>query len=89
MNHRDDEIILLVHHKPIWVDNKYNGQATKYAFETNLSHLLVNPIKVCVFGHTHENYDEVINESTRVVTNPHGLPHDKVDYKNDFVIHLN
>lgn len=81
------DIVLLTHHKPVWDSNpKYNPN-THYAFQSDLSHLLLPPIKLAVHGHTHEPYDAIIND-VRVVSNPHGYEDERDYFDNAFCVDL-
>lgn len=84
----EKKIILLTHHKPIWEENKYSGDVTKHAYETDLRYLLKSPIKICIFGHTHEHMDITTENGVRILSNTLGFEKEKINFKKDKVITL-
>jgi len=75
-----EKIIVFTHHAPIEKDGCGNPETyddiTNHAFSTDLRELMNNDVLVWAYGHTHWFHDMRIN-GTRVLSNPHGYPHDK------------
>jgi predicted phosphodiesterase len=72
----DVDIVLITHHKPLWDTNPNYRLITHYAFQSHISGILVQPIKLAIHGHTHETYDKTLNSGVRVVSNPFGYDSD-------------
>jgi hypothetical protein len=103
---RHHTIVVLTHHTPSMEhtsDPKYDGNLLGHCFSTNLTRLLVDPVKFWVCGHTHYNYNleypflfGSANDSsttntttTRLVSNQRGYPGaEKKEYKNNMVIEV-
>lgn len=82
--------IIITHHPPINHVQNPKKKNFKSLYYNNFENLIKqNPhILTWICGHTHKNFDIVINK-TRIVTNQFGKPQDNItDYKDDFVISL-
>jgi len=83
-------VIIATHHAPLLDD----GCAHPDLFDWEVKHMLgtnLNLFQPCIsswiYGHTHWFHDMIIN-STRVVSNPHGYPHEKNPFNKNFVIQV-
>lgn len=58
-------IVVITHHAPI-----YNSDMMT-TYGTDLTDIMTDNIKLWIFGHTHEYYDQIASNSvTRLVNNP-------------------
>lgn len=81
----DKKLVLLTHHCPLLGTSGDND--LKYAYGSNLTHLLRSPIKAWAHGHTHLYGDQTVN-SVRVISNPRGYPGENTGFKPDFCIDI-
>lgn len=67
--------VVITHHAPSWksLHGQYVGNPWNPCFISNLENLM-NGVYVWVHGHTHSNFDYIVEENTRVVCNPRGYP---------------
>ena len=82
--------VIITHHPPI--DTIQNPKKKKFTslYYNKLDYVIkTNPhILMWICGHTHKNFDTMVN-NTRVVTNQFGKSYENItDYKNNFVISL-
>lgn len=80
-------LIVVTHHLPSFelidpVYRDYNQLNTGFA--SNLDHLIKDPVKLWIYGHTHRPNDIHLN-SVRLVCNPHGYPNER-NYYTDCVV---
>lgn len=86
----DNKIIVFTHHAPLscLIPDKYKNTDTSYLNgcfanmnkKDNEKYLSL-PVDIWVYGHTHENKDEVIN-NIRFISNQRGYRHEKEIYDN-------
>eukprot|EP01122_Echinamoeba_exundans_P013727 TRINITY_DN6035_c0_g1_i1.p1 TRINITY_DN6035_c0_g1~~TRINITY_DN6035_c0_g1_i1.p1 ORF type:complete len:307 (+),score=49.32 TRINITY_DN6035_c0_g1_i1:116-922(+) len=89
---KEEKVLVVTHHAPLTKGTshpQHDGSEINCAFSTDMSHLLGDPVKVWVFGHTHYSSDQVVN-GTRVVSNQLGYKMFREDagYKLDFTVSL-
>lgn len=79
--------IVVTHHAPT-SDVLIKSKNFSWLYASDLDYLFTQNIKLWIFGHTHQNYDNDKN-GTRLVSNQKGKPKDKVqNFKKDFTISL-
>jgi predicted phosphodiesterase len=86
------KFIILTHHAPLiekTSDPKYeiHDRQLNYAFSSDLSYLMKEPIKAWIFGHTHWTCDFLYN-NIRIISNGIGYKNER-DYVLDKFIELN
>ncbi len=77
-------IVMITHHLPSFTlnDPKYASYSGfNQCFSANLDHLISNPVKLWIYGHTHTPSDKEIN-GVKLVCNPIGYPQE--NYPVDF-----
>lgn len=81
----DLKLIVITHHSPLLksVSDELSGSELNSAFQTDLSSLMDESIKLWVYGHTHCSKQRVIND-VMVVSNQYGYDDEKSDYINNF-----
>lgn len=79
--------ILLTHHKPIGDTLELDRKVLTQAYESDITNIIVNPVRLAIHGHTHQHYDKTIN-GIRYVSNPVGYPNQHTKYQNDLGIEL-
>ncbi len=72
------KVIILTHHKP-YISESYNPASLDPAYESDLSMLLVEPVVLWAYGHTHVA-DNSMQGKTWVYSNPKGYPKQKTKY---------
>ena len=67
------EMVVITHHAPVLgsVNPKYNGDPFNPAFQSDLSELMGDPIKLWVYGHTHYSKCRIV-KGTFIVSNQVG-----------------
>lgn len=79
-------LIIITHHKPV-LENA-DAVRLNQAYEVDMSKVFVSSnIKLAIHGHTHVNYDKVIN-GVRYVSNPKGYVGQKCGFKKDLFIDI-
>lgn len=77
--------VLITHHKPVADTAEKNINILTQAYESDITSIIVSPVKICVYGHTHVHYDKVIN-GVRYLSNPVGYPGQQTLYKNSLSV---
>lgn len=86
----NQRVIVLGHHGPLangcsWPHLEASPITT--AFQTDLTHLLGDPVDAFLFGHTHFNADLIVN-GTRVLSNQQGYQNEKLRWNPSQVFQL-
>jgi predicted phosphodiesterase len=72
--------VVVTHHTPSprSVHERYKGDLLNAAFSSNLEFLMGGPSApaLWIHGHTHDSFDYMIQEQTRVISNPRGYTSD-------------
>jgi len=84
-NNKNDKIVLMTHHKPIF-DNIHKNTIS-YAYEVPLQDCISINVSLAVFGHTHEHYDKTIN-GVRYVSNALGYPYQHTNFDKKLTIDI-
>jgi predicted phosphodiesterase len=79
--------VLITHHKPVGDTTAEKKNILTQAYESDITSIIVAPVKVCIYGHTHVHYDKVIN-GVRYLSNPIGYPGQHTLYKNDLGVEV-
>lgn len=70
--------VLITHHLPTFssVSEKWVGSILNTSFASNLDNLLMysEGLKLCIHGHTHDNFDYYLGDTLHIVCNPRGYP---------------
>lgn len=80
-------VVLITHHKPVGDTTDEKKTVLTQAYECDITDLIVSPIKIAIYGHTHVKYDKVIN-GVRYLSNPRGYPSQRTKYDNDGCIEI-
>jgi predicted phosphodiesterase len=80
-------LILITHHKPISNYEKGERSVSKQAYETDLLNIIKLPVKVSIYGHTHEYKDEVIS-GIRFISNPKGYKHERTGFTDSKIFEI-
>lgn len=75
-NNKDKKIIMMTHHLPSYelLDKKYEKYADyNHCFASNCDDLIIEPIKLWIYGHTHTESIKIIN-NIPCICNPIGYP---------------
>lgn len=85
----DLPIIVLTHHLPSFkfIPDKYKNNRYNYAYASNIDHMIKDPIKIWLAGHTHYFVDKTIN-GVRCCVNPYGYSVESTGFVYDKVITL-
>lgn len=78
------QVVVLTHHSPLLDPS---GDEVRYAFGSNLTHLLKSPVKLWAHGHTHQSRDQMIDQ-VRIVSNQRGYPKETTNFNPEFVIDI-
>lgn len=89
---RDRKVVVVTHHPPSArsIATQFAGEPANVAFASHLDGLVAESRAVLwVHGHTHRAFDYMI-ESTRVVANQRGYPHESTltGFRGDFVVEI-
>lgn len=86
-----EPIIVVTHHAPSAksIHPRYQNNRMSPAFASSLEHLMGEPARLWVHGHTHDSFDYTV-DSTRVVANPRGYAPNQLNpgFQENFVITL-
>jgi predicted phosphodiesterase len=76
--------ILVTHYVPSdkFCHPRYRGMVESCMFNSNTINQLDKLPKTWIFGHTHDNYDEVVMD-TRFICNPRGYRYENLDFKEE------
>lgn len=85
---KDKQLIILTHHLPSFdlINKKYDKYANfKSCFASNCDDLIINPVKLWIYGHTHSSDIKYIN-NIPLICNPIGYPgeHKNIKFDNYF-----
>lgn len=72
-------LIVITHHLPSFklIDKEYECyKDLNTGFASELDHLIRDPVKYWIYGHTHKPIDTTIN-GVRLLCNPHGYPKER------------
>lgn len=81
------KLIIITHHAPVLgsVSDKFIDDDLNSSFQTDLSGLITDPIKLWVYGHTHCSKNRTIN-GVQIVSNQYGyLDEDESGYQKDAI----
>ena len=78
-------VILITHHKPV-ADTK-NPDILTQAYESDITEIILPPIKLAIHGHTHTHYNKIINK-VRYVSNPKGYIGQHTKFVGNLVIKI-
>lgn len=75
----DRPLLVVTHHAPsaATISPIYDGEISNASFHSNADHLLRQPVRLWVHGHTHHNAD-LHKNGVRLVTNQWGYPNESV-----------
>jgi predicted phosphodiesterase len=82
-NSTDDKHVFITHHMPSFslIAPQFRNSTLNGSFAVNLDNLIVDQApNIWVCGHTHSYFDTQIDK-TRVICNPVGYPHEKLQIK--------
>jgi hypothetical protein len=72
----EGKTVVVTHHSPSprSVHSRYRGDLLNAAFSSNLEFLMDGPNApaLWIHGHTHDSFDYMVHEQTRVIANPRG-----------------
>lgn len=82
-------VIVMTHHLPSFdlISDKYKDNKYNFAYASNIKHIMEDPIKIWLSGHTHKYIDKRIN-GIRCCVNPHGYSVESTGFVCDKVIDL-
>ena len=84
--------VVLTHHAPSFRQTsapEHRGSDIASAFATDLEHMLMLPVVLWAFGHTHFSSDQTFNHACRLVSNQVGYPHEEGSgYRSGFHVEL-
>lgn len=87
---RAQPVVVLTHHTPSLKgtsDPRYEGSDLSHCFSTDLQHLLKDPVKVWACGHTHYNFQQHVDNGTKLVSNQRGYPgQERLDYDEEGLV---
>ncbi len=81
--------VVITHHGPSKqsVHAQYAGNEWNPCFVTDVEQLMGDAVCLWVHGHTHNNFDYVIDNKTRVICNPRGYPRPFGGWENESFEH--
>lgn len=88
---RTDKVVVITHHAPSVrsIHGRFWKDDLNPAFTSHLSPLLAKlKPDVWIHGHTHDNFDYMDNEKTRIICNPRGYPGENEWFDPLFTIEL-
>ena len=88
-DYKNKKIIIITHHLPSFSltdpmyheDDPENG--VNSGFASNCEHMIKNPVKYWIYGHTHTGGETTIN-GVKMLCNPHGYPHENKEFRDIF-----
>lgn len=71
--------ILITHHKSIGDIVATSSDPITQAYETDITDIIHNPVKLVIWGHTHVSYSKII-KNIKFVSNPKGYPNQRTGF---------
>lgn len=77
--------VLITHHKPVGDTLETARTVLTQAYECDITDIVSSPVKLSIFGHTHQKYHKM-NKNVLYVSNPLGYPGQHTKFENDLGI---
>lgn len=88
-NYPDKKVVCMTHHAPSQLSEhpRYKGDRVNCYYNSDLTSMMQDNVKLWVHGHTHDNFDYTVG-NTRVVANPKGYRNENPNFDPNFVLTL-